>query len=622
MKRVSARWCGLILLALLAFFLSRWSTRALFHGVPTGADENSYVFQAHTFADGQLRRPLPPLPELFRQTYIIMDHKVGWLTRYPPGHPAWLVPGAAVNDIGLMIALSSALAVLFIGAAAAQAGFSPVLAGSLLLASPFFVLMYGTQLSHTSGLMAISAMLYGYLGWLRSRRWLYAAGAGLAWSLFFLNRTYTALLIAVPFGLHALWTAARTRRWDSWKGAAAFAGASALGVVAYLFYNRLAVGDAFTATYLYYAPTENLGFGPRRLQGMVVHHTLERGLNFLREDILRLDRWLWGFPGALLVVAALAWVGRRNWTALLIAASVAVWTGYVAFWFHGVTDAGGPAYLFETLPFLILLTVAGLHQLLARCSDSVRRFAPFGALALIACSSAYRIQAEATIREERQRVKADVTATLTGVPTGSLVLVENLRTPHSGEMLLNARGLDSDPLMLHSPGEDWPVVARVFPDRALYLYDAKQPGQVQPLHPPEYISLRRDMSSFHFRTGRNVATGEPSRTGREASSEKGDLAGWLAYGERLNVPTGRYRLEFMGDLRDVPEANPLAGDIRTNPDHGPLAEQVVWGNRTGVVLAMDFEITSQVSRIEPRLRYKGVGSVQITGLTIEEQRSP
>lgn len=622
MKRLSASGWWLVLLAVAAFALSRWSTRVLYQDVPTGADENSYVFQAHTFAEGQLRRPAPPLSDLFRQEMIILEQRVGWLSRYPPGHPAWLAPGAAMDDVGLMIALSAALAVLFLGIAAAQAGVSPVLAGTLLLASPFFIQLYGTQLSHTSGLMTTSALLAGYLAWLRTGRWIYALGAGLAWSLFFLNRTYTALLVAGPFGLHALWTGARDRRWAVWKGVAAFAVASLAGVLAYLRYNRLAVGNAFTATYLYYEPTEGLGFGPRRQQGMAVVHTLERGLAFLQEDVLRLDRWLWGFPGALLVVTGLAWWGRRSGTGLMIAATAAVWLGYVAFWFHGVTDAGGPAYYAETLPFLILLAAAGLHHLFLPCSAPGRRAAALALVTLVAVSSVYRIRAEAESRVAKQSLKGEVTARLRSVPPGSLVLVENMRDPHPGEMLFNPRGLDSDPLLLHSPGADWPVVARVFPERSLFLYDANDPGKLTPLHPPGQLTLSRDMSSFHAKTGRLIKVGEPPVPAREASAEKGDPAGWLAFGQKFYVPAGRYRLAFTGSLRDVPEADPLAGDIRISPGQTLAAEDRAWGTRTGELMTLEFTLTNRVSRIEPRLRYKGAGTVQVTGLILREQPAP
>ncbi len=247
-------------LAAAAFALAWLSSSRIYLGVPTGADEHSYLFQAHHFAEGRIAHPEPPLPAYFRQHMIISDPEAGWLSRYPPGHPLWLVPGVWMDSPYGMIALSAAAGLWFTCAAAGQAGLSPVLAGLLLLCSPFFVLMYGTQLSHTSGLMAVAAMLYGYLAWWRSGRWGYAALAGLAWSFFFLNRTYTALLIAFPFGLHACWVWLRDRRAPIFGGVLAFAGCAAVGLAGYLLYNKLAVGDPFTATYLFYEPSEGLVF--------------------------------------------------------------------------------------------------------------------------------------------------------------------------------------------------------------------------------------------------------------------------------------------------------------------------------------------------------------------------
>ncbi len=45
---------------------------------------------------------------------IIQDADVGWLSRYPPLHSLWLVPGVAVANSYLMIALTAGLSLLLI----------------------------------------------------------------------------------------------------------------------------------------------------------------------------------------------------------------------------------------------------------------------------------------------------------------------------------------------------------------------------------------------------------------------------------------------------------------------------------------------------------------------------
>lgn len=60
------------------------------------------MFQARIFLEGALARPLPPLPHLFDHEMIILDERIGWLSRYSPGHPLWLMPGVAVGILRLM----------------------------------------------------------------------------------------------------------------------------------------------------------------------------------------------------------------------------------------------------------------------------------------------------------------------------------------------------------------------------------------------------------------------------------------------------------------------------------------------------------------------------------------
>ncbi len=79
----------------------------------------------------------------------------------------------------------------------------------MLLASPWFLFTFGTLLSHTSGVSGRLRHAGAYLWWRQSERPAAAILAGLAWGFLCLSHTYSALLIALPFGLDALWTLAR-----------------------------------------------------------------------------------------------------------------------------------------------------------------------------------------------------------------------------------------------------------------------------------------------------------------------------------------------------------------------------------------------------------------------------
>ena len=271
--------------SLAAAVCSLFVNQYVYFNTPVTTDENSYVFQANTFLEGRIARPCPPVPPVFMHEMIIMDQKAGWISRYPPAHSLWLVPGVAIDQPRIMVALAAALSVWFISGSVLCLGGSALAVCLVLLFSPFFQFMYGTLLSHTSGLMAVSVLWWAYVRWQTSGRAGFAAVAGLAWSFLFLNRTYTGTLIALPLGVDAM--ARLGFRWRSksqWIGTILFGLFALAGVGAYLLYNHLALGDPLSSTYLYYEDKWQLGFSN--------DHRVVDGLRITWENILLLDRWL------------------------------------------------------------------------------------------------------------------------------------------------------------------------------------------------------------------------------------------------------------------------------------------------------------------------------------------
>lgn len=82
----------IIAMAVLAAVIAALLYQFVFLRVPLTSDETSYVFQAYTFLEGKIARPLPPLSDAFTQEMIIADERACWLSRYPPGHALWLMP--------------------------------------------------------------------------------------------------------------------------------------------------------------------------------------------------------------------------------------------------------------------------------------------------------------------------------------------------------------------------------------------------------------------------------------------------------------------------------------------------------------------------------------------------
>ena len=607
------------LFAAAAFVIAMASSRHIFHGMPVTSDENSYVFQAYNFRDGVIARPAPPAPEAFEHDMIVLDQQRGWFSRYSPGHSLWLLPGTFFDAIHPMIGLAAAVAIWFACAAAAALGIAQAFVALTLLASPFFVFMYGTHLSHTSGLAVCALLCWAYiLGQRDQRRWAMIF-AGLAWSLLFLNRTYTALLIALPFGIDACWSWLRARTVRQFMLIALFAAGASVGVLAYLAYNKLATGNAFQATYLFYEPSEGLGFGPRRTQGLKVLHTPERGFDFMVDNVLALNTWLLGFTGSLLAAAALVLLGwSRRWSALLLGAVVSVWLGYIAFWYKGIPDVGGPVYYFETLIPLFLLAGLGLQRLWAftvgrprlRAVASLLLVAALGATSWTFCLR------EAKDRAPLQEFRRKIARVVAQLPSNAIVFFEKYEVPKLNELAFNPRGLDSRPLRLQSQYEDNRGIQRLFHGRPAYLLHASDPLAPILLPDPAHIEFQRRASKFHRRTGREIDLEDGQRV-RVVEAAR-DAANWLAFGLHINVPAGRYRVRWLGDARNIDPAKPLLVDITTQRGKIMLTQTNVHGTHMPMIVELDLVLTNAMTPVEPRLRYGGSGDLLIREVRIEE----
>jgi len=455
-------------LAALAALLSYIIGQAVFWNAVLTTDEHAYLMQACTLIEGKISRPLPELVEIFRHEMMIMDEQAGWLSRYPPGHALWLTLGVVADWPHLAVYLAAALSVWFFSRVGIVLDLPFWLLPALMVVSPYFLFMNGTLLSHSSALPAACLMLWGYLAWKVKGLRHYALVAGFAWAFLFLNRTFTGLLIALPFAIDALWDLARNRNRQNFISTLSFAASAALGGAAYLTYNYLAIGSPLTPTYLYYAPDDGLGFGLRSTSSLPYHHTLGAGLLYLKENIFLLDRWLYGFSGSFLACIALACIGwRRRWTPLCLMVFLSVACGYVFFWWRGVRDIG-PVYYYETLPFILLATGFGVHRLAALtiAPRQLRTVITVTAAVLIIAAALRFSIAEGTLIRDRQRIVGQFHTLLKTAPVNSLIIVTGFRGMRHVEKgtSFNPRGAESDPLVVAGTVAPEKII-RAYPDR-------------------------------------------------------------------------------------------------------------------------------------------------------------
>ncbi len=85
-----------LFLVIATFFLLVFCTHFSLHTMPHIEDETAYLFQAKTFAAGQLWAPAPPEPEFFEHEHMIMRNG-RWFSKYPPLWSALLAVGVKIG---------------------------------------------------------------------------------------------------------------------------------------------------------------------------------------------------------------------------------------------------------------------------------------------------------------------------------------------------------------------------------------------------------------------------------------------------------------------------------------------------------------------------------------------
>lgn len=616
MIRRSGFWVYMVFGAV-AFCLSLAFSLGVFREVPLTGDEGSYLFQAHCFLDGVLKRACPPFWPMLTYDMIILRPEAGWFSRYPPGHVLWLLPGVAVGFPHLMSAAAASVTVVGGGIAGRALGLPRSLMPLLLILSPFFLFLHGTLLSHTSGLAAATLLLMSYVLWRKTERDVWAVVAGCCWAFLFLNRTWTALLIALPYALDALaaLVAGRTHR-RVWRQTCLFAGMAALGPVLYLIYNALQTGDPGLPTYLYYEASEGLGFGPRRTQGDEVVHTLSRGVSETWVNLRLLDRWLFGVPGMLLLVMISAAVGwSRRWTPVLLGQAATVVTGYVFFWYPGIRDLG-PVYYSEVLPALLL---GGSFGVLRAGRWVSTRFRPTVAgMLVVGCLGFGAVHfcldqgaALRTLLGPRYRLLS----MLDQLPENSLVIQAPPRIHAKMEerwlhkyYALNLEGLNSDPLLL-----------KALPDYAVFLADSlPRRNQYVMEYDGAEISLNKydPDSTIHLKAANGHYMHSAARTFNDQrhSEEDRHAAGVMYFGRYLFLPPGDYLLRADLEYEAVHPDRPVVVDVASELGRSLVGRRECTGSGTGCLL--EFSVSS-ITEVEPRVAYGGSGSVQLRSLELK-----
>jgi hypothetical protein len=351
-----------LFISLLAVMLSIWVALGVYEGLAQLEDEYAYLWQARVISHGRIKIPSPPEAGDFFIPFVI-DHQGARFGKYPLGWPVVFSFGERlelrwlVNPIlgGLAVWLSYRLGKKLIDE---KVG---LLTAGITALSPLFLTYSGSILSHTWGLVLTLGFVLSWLDLSEDRDtipgWLPTISAGASLGLLALSRPWTALGVAIPFGIHGII--------QIWCGSPIIKKRIiVVGLIATLLaglhflWQFALTGDLLMNPYLLWWDYDKVGFGPGHGIGETGHTFQLAWLNTRYSLTLTgNDLFGWGSLTWILPILGL-WAQRRErkiWLTASVFLSLVI--VYFPFW------VSGPRYFYEGIFSLTILSAAGIARL-------------------------------------------------------------------------------------------------------------------------------------------------------------------------------------------------------------------------------------------------------------------
>lgn len=355
-------------LCLAAFVAAGLVSALILEQVPHLEDEVAYLFQAQVFAAGDLYAEEPSYSACFFAPFVV-DYQGRRFGKYTPGWPALLAVGVWLGQPWWVNAAGAALtlALIFCLGRELHGLRAGTLAAALATTSPFVLFLSGSFMSHTWCLVFVTGFLWCFYRACRggAHRTDWAVAAGVLLGAAFTIRPFTAVAIAIPAGIYALWRLVRFREWRlPWLVGVGWA---PLALAVPLF-NAIWTGDPLLSPYVLFWPYDRLGFGPGT-GPLPTGNTIWLGLSSAVVAVGNLANHLLGWPALSLSFVLLFFLfkPRRRRDLFLAATVISLILAYVFYWTNG--DVFGPRYAYETASALFILSGAGI----VRVADWARK---------------------------------------------------------------------------------------------------------------------------------------------------------------------------------------------------------------------------------------------------------
>jgi hypothetical protein len=462
--------------------------------LPHLEDEFAILWEAEVMADGSVSLPSPESPKSYLVPFVV-DYGGQRFGKYPPGWPAALSLGARLSAPWIANAILTGVSIWLtyrLGSKLVSERLSLV-AASLTLFSPMFLVLSGSLLSHTFSLFLTLAFILAWLdlfddtegmvrGAIPTR--LLKLVAGLSLGLLAITRPLTAVAVALPFIIHG--TVLGIRGGGEIRKRLADVGLLVLLMAILLpYWQAMLTGDPSRNLYTLWWEYDRIGFGPgigvtsggHSLQ--LAYWNTQWSLGVGAHDLFGWPHLSWIFlPFGLFTLRkhGKSWLLFSHFPLLVLVYSF-YWVGS---WLYG------PRYYFESLPILAIVSATGIAWVGGWLGEGgvyvrVRRMAVIALLAvLVAGNLAFYLPTRVAMMTElfdisRSRLE---TFEALGVENGLVIVypIESWRD-YGTLLTLTPPFADSnlDLVISRGTGENDALI-RANTDRAIYHYYPDEPS--------------------------------------------------------------------------------------------------------------------------------------------------
>jgi len=350
-----------------SFIFVCWISLVQYNAQPHIYDASAYLFGAKMYAHGSLAVPIPAAADRFPGPFML-DYNGQRFTQYIPGTSLTLMIGILLHAPWIIEPILGTLALLGIGLLAYQLFQRRTVATIAILlgcVSPFYSYLAASYMSHAIALFYLVWGCWFLFRFAEGKRGVNVIAAALLWGMAWLTRDQISLLFMgiMIIGVFVLyWQTIRQQlvHWLFWASVGVSIGFMYWCML--VLFNHALTDDFFLSPRTLYSPNDHLGFGDQI--GFYGMHTVAAGFVTLDELLTSLLITLFGWPFVFtLSFLILPFIRHRRHRAdwfLLVGATTMIGI-FIGFYYHGIYL--GPRYLFESLPFLLILSARGIESL-------------------------------------------------------------------------------------------------------------------------------------------------------------------------------------------------------------------------------------------------------------------